>query len=122
MFIANFPAITTASDWSDAVQITDSETGEPVDLTGCTIVVSVARRRKSSGNWWFGNRPLLTATTDDGSVTIVDLGIFAVTFPVATRGGVLTPGVYEVGATISQSGEVIQLLLGTISVLDGIVP
>jgi hypothetical protein len=122
MFIANFQAITTASDWNDAVQITDSETGEPVDLTGCTIVISVARRRKSSGNWWWGNRPLLTATTDDGTVSIVDLGIFAFTFPVATRSGVLAPGVYEVGATISQSGEVIQLLLGTISVLDGIVP
>jgi len=126
MITASFPAITTKSDWNDAIQLTDSETGDPIDLSGCSIVISVARKRRHSPgyrhDWWWGSRPLLTASTDLGTVTIPDLGIFAFTFPLSTRGGVLTPGVYEVGATIAQSGETIQLLLGTIAVLDGIVP
>lgn len=112
MIMIDIDPITTAEDWRDTVEVLDAETGELVDLSDCVIKMAVKRH---------GDRnPILTGSTDDGKITVPDAGHFTWAFPQASRSA-LCKGSYEVGITISQSEEVMQFLVGTISIIDGVV-
>lgn len=130
MFRGAFPAITTRQSFIDVVEIVDSDDGSPIDLTGCKIQVEIIEQQpyRRLGDYWpsawgFGwpTSARLLATTDDGSVTIPDLGVFIFTFTPQQIAS-LPSGEYAVGCNMSRNGETVQLLLGNLPVLDGVVP
>jgi len=93
------------------VELLDDETGDSVDLTGATIKFEVS----DCGS------PVLSATTDNAKVSIVDTGVFQVDFS-ASEMGALCAKTYKVGCTVSSDdSEPQQLLIGSLPVLDGIV-
>lgn len=104
--------LTTAEDWRETIYVSDGETGEPIDLSGAAIKMAVKRHGERT--------PILTGSTDDGKITVPDLGSFTFAFPVSTRSA-MHRGSYEIGITITNMGEVFQLSIGTISVIDGVV-
>lgn len=124
-----FPPITTRQSFRDSVQIYSDLDGTPFDLTGSRIQVAIAADWPAPSAWpsdgyydsgFFASRNLL-ATTDDGTVTIPGLGVFVFNFTSAQIAS-LCPGIYAIACTLSRSDTTVQLLLGTLPVLDGVVP
>jgi hypothetical protein len=113
MFNVILEPISNREIWVDQVEVRDSS-NTLVDLSLATIVLSVREPK--------GKRIILTATTDDATITILSLGIFQWAFTLAqTRN--LCVETYELGCTIdidSATGPV-QFFVGTVSVVDGIV-
>ena len=130
MIRMSFPAITTRQSFVDEVEVVDADDGTSVDLTGCTIKVQIATRYPFGAPLYTMPpyydafpyaSPLLLASTDDGTITIPDVGVFVFSFTESQIAS-LCPGIYQVGCTIARDAEVAQLLLGDLPVLDGVVP
>ena len=92
-------------------ELEDSDTGSPIDLAGSSIVVEARDEYRCV---------VLSATTGNGKITIIDTGVFRINVPPAETQA-LRSGSYEVGATITINGESRQLIIGTIPVMDGVV-
>lgn len=116
MLTGTLPPASNRADWIDCVEIRDTEADSDadalVDLDGCDIVVAIYDEDyvKRAG-----------ATTDAGTVQIVDSGVFQFTFPRSVMAG-LCAGTYKVGCTISRDDETVQILIGDLPVVDGFVP
>lgn len=113
MYIATLPPVSNRATWIEAVELTDQETGDLIDLTDCSIEVQVRTQDDSQTT-------VLSASTDDGDVTIVDTGVFQFEFS-ATEMAALAPDSYDIGAIITRDGETAQIVIGTIPVLEGVV-
>ena len=112
MLTATFEPVTNREDWTDLVEVRDIDNAL-YDLTGATIVVSVA-----DGD----DRALLTASTDNGAITIQGLGLFEFMFTKAQTRGLETAHTYKVGCTIEINSITRQLFIGTVAVLHGVTP
>lgn len=105
--------LTTASNranWTEAVELVDNESGDDIDITACRITLTVSNENR---------RPVLTASTDDGSIALPQAGTFQWDFSATQMSG-LCPGAYSVGVRISQDDRVVQLLIGNINIMEGI--
>lgn len=100
-------AVTNQADWVQPIQLKDGETGELIDLTGAAINVRMVDER---GNQKF------SLTVGDG-VEITDTGIFEFTVPASTMTN-LCPGSYPIGSIYSLNGEVNDVFVGTVSVVE----
>lgn len=122
-----FPPISTRQSFRDAIEIFSDQDGTPFDLTGSKVQVSIASQWPAlpGGDYWgYGDSypaPLLTCSTDDGTITNPAMGVYIFNFTPA-RIASLCPGQYVVGANISRSGFTVMLVLGDLSVIDGVVP
>lgn len=121
MFAGSLGTISTAADWRDAISLADQETGDPLDLTGCSITFNVRESETYPDDYGWRGPPnstnaVLSGSTSGGQITITDLGVFQWAFPAPLN---LCPGEHDVGIVISRSGETIQLFLGTIIVERG---
>lgn len=115
MYIGSLPPVSNRADWIDTVEVIDeeAESGEEmIDLAGCDIVLSI-----TDGD----DVERAAASTEDGTILIADIGVFQFTIPRATMTN-LIPGAYQAGVTIARDGETSQAIIGTVNVLDGIVP
>jgi hypothetical protein len=113
MYHVTFPPQSNRASWVFIGLITDLA-DQPIDITGCTLVFS-AHNLEGIG--------YLSASTDDGKITIIDVGRFRWFFPLEDMRG-LRPGTYDTGLTLmSADGEqTIQLSVGPLPIVDGIVP
>jgi hypothetical protein len=116
MLIGTLPPVSNRADWIDCIQITDSEaeTEESalIDLTGVTIIIAIYDEDGCQR---------ASATTDAGTVIVVDMGVVQFTFPRSTMTA-LSAGTYQVGATFELEDETVQILIGSLPVMDGWVP
>lgn len=116
MLIGTLPPVSNRADWIDCIEITDSEAeapeDAPIDLTDVSVVIAIY-----DGD----DCKVADATTDAGSVVIVDTGVVQFTFPRATM-ATLCEGTYQVGATFKFGGETVQILIGSLPVVNGFVP
>lgn len=98
--------------WRDIIEISDSETGEMIDLTDARITMTV---RDQNG----GQR--LTASTDDGSINVMNLGRAEFSFSKDQMSG-LCAGSYSIGARVQREteGDVEQILEGSVYIYEGI--
>lgn len=103
--------VSNQADWTYRDETTDEETGDPVDLTGASITFEV---RDES------NCIVLSGTTANGKVSIVDTGVFEVAFTRAEMQQ-LSAGTYDVGCVVTINGVTSQFLVGALPVLDGVV-
>lgn len=113
MYHGSLGEVSNREDWLATIAVIDDD-GDDVDVTGATIVVAVRSQMAKSGD-----TPDLTASTDNGDVTI-STSEFTFTFGVDDMRG-LDPGIYDVACTILLNSITTQLFIGTIAVLDGIV-
>lgn len=116
--MAYFGALDPASnraDFNEPYGLDDAETGDPIDeaiLSAASIVFEIADPVSKA--------ILLSATSDNGLVTIPTDGVMLVTFTRAQM-TTLCPGTYNVGITITDDDETEQILAGTIPIYDGVV-
>jgi len=98
--------------WRDIIEISDSETGDLIDLTDARITMTI---RDQNG----GQR--LTASTDEGSINVIELGRAEFSFTKDQMGGLRT-GSYSIGARVQREpdGDVEQLLEGSVYIFEGV--
>lgn len=109
MYKGSLGEVSTREDWIQAVDVVD-ENGDDVTITGATIRLAVRKKGDTA--------PSLTA--EDGDGITISTPTFTWSFDPDDMGG-LCPGQYEVGVTIEISGETTQLIVGTVTIVDGIV-
>jgi hypothetical protein len=112
MFLGTLEPASTRADWDLTIALLDSDTDEPLDLAGASILVEVRDR--------LGGGTVISASTGNGGVTGVDTGSFRVAIPAATMRQ-LRGDTYEIGGTYTLNGVTRQFLIGLLPVLDGIV-
>jgi hypothetical protein len=113
MLNAILDPVSNRQDWIDTVEVYD-DNENLVDLTGATIVMAV-RDPKNHAQY-------MIAQTSDGTITIVSVGVFQFQFPLGLMRGFDLQRTFEVGCTILLNGITQQLYIGSVSVMDGIVP
>jgi hypothetical protein len=113
MYQVTFPPQSNRASWTFIGQVMDLD-NKPIDLTGCSLEFQISDRQ--------GGKRLL-ATTLNGSITFVDVGTFQWFFPLAQMHG-LEPGTYDTGLTLTNDDgtQTIQLSVGPLPIVDGVVP
>lgn len=112
MYVGTFPAASNRQSWTKTFEVVDEDTNSDLDLTGASIVFEIRDPRN--------HLSILSATTTNGKVSIIDTGVFTVSFSLSDM-QTLYPLTYEVGCTVTINGETMQYIVGTLPVLDGIV-
>lgn len=116
MRIDTLPAVSNKATYVGDYTLFDDDTGDTIDLSDVDEITIAIRDPQSqvlvlSGTYTGGEISVVGATTD---------GTFEWRFE-ADDMGALDAKTYEVGLTIEQDDDVIQLIIGRLPVLDGIV-
>jgi hypothetical protein len=113
MYEAKFAPVSNRADWFGTIELVDDDTNEILsDLTGMTVLLEVRAREPRCR--------ILTATTEDGHIELIDGGIIQWHFT-ADEMRRLSPGSYEIGLTITRDDIIEQELVGSLPIIDGIV-
>lgn len=96
------------ADWNMQLQVTDADTGALMDFTGASIEIAVKDQN---------NCEKLTATVDNGKITLPSTGVIEWLFPVTDMQG-LCAGQYKMGGVYKLNGKTIALFTGELSVVD----
>lgn len=106
-------AATSSADWAEAIELIDNDTNLALD------VPDDARFNLTiGGRCWSGE---LTASTTDGRITRPADNIIQWRFTPNDIRTFWPRNSYAVGLTMTTDGGTTQLLVGTLSVIDGIV-
>ncbi|TVR08167.1 MAG: hypothetical protein EA385_10635 [Salinarimonadaceae bacterium] len=102
----------TAGDFHRTLSVRDVTTGEPYDLASVTAIAFSLR---------LSGHEQLRASLATGEITIDGdpvTGRIAISLPVS-RLRHLRSGAYSVGVALSDGSETVQLLLGTLPIVEG---
>lgn len=127
MYYGHISTASNRADWDEACQVIDYDTGDPIDISLCRITMTVRKLERNpnyyrDGYYDYAAMPVgvvLTGSTDTGEITLPQLGTFEWLFDY-TRMSQLFQGEYEIGIRISQDGRTVQLIVGTVKVIEGI--
>lgn len=97
------------ADWPVRIDLTDDDTGEPLDTTDITFNMAVSSR----------GHEYLTATTDDDTIEVPETGTIQWRFTAAQMATLEEHKTYSVGVIMTNAAGTTQLLVGTLAVLDG---
>lgn len=114
MQTGTLPEASNRATWSGEIAIYDDETDELVDLSALDEITLAVRDLST-------RTIMLTGTLSGGQITIIETGIFAFTFTKGQMGALDVTRTYEVGITIEEDDEDVQILIGYLPLLDGIV-
>lgn len=109
MYTGSLGTTSNRETWSQAIDVVD-ENGANVDISAATI--SLAVRKKGDGT------PAMTASV--GSGIVVATPRFTFTFT-SDQMRDLSAGNYDVGCVVTIAGTATQLIIGEITVKDGVV-
>ena len=112
MFIGTLSPVSNRADWIDTFQLLDEETNEPIDTSDATAIIIEVRAPST-------RCVVLTGSLSSGEIERVETGTFQWHFT-ADRMRLLCPQDYEIGCTIVKDGITVQLLIGTLPVMDGV--
>lgn len=113
MYTGTLDPVSNRATWIVNYEITDVETGDLIDLSGVDEITIEIRDPKTQS-------AILTGTKTGGDIVISDTGVFTWTFS-ATDMRTLCAKTYEVGCTLTDNSETVQLMIGTLPVYDGVV-
>jgi len=113
MYHINFQPQSNRASWVLIGELKTTD-GDLFDLTGCAMVFQIS---DIDG----GSR--LTASTDNGKITYIDVGRFRWFFTRDEMRG-LEPGTYDTGLTLTNDDgtQTVQLSVGPLPVVSGVVP
>ena len=114
MYHVQFPPQSNRASWLFVGLITDLD-DNPIDISACKLEFQIKGCKQSNAG--------LFASTDNGKITIIDVGKFRWFFTLDEMHG-LYPGTYETGMTMTNDDgtQTVQLLVGPLPIVDGIVP
>lgn len=100
---------TANRDWRTQFECVDADTGNPIDFTGAAISIAVEDANGCQ---------VLLATTANGMVTIVSVGIIELVVPYSKMN--LCAGRYPMGGFYQLADETNDLFEGTLTLRKGI--
>jgi hypothetical protein len=103
---------TNSADWGLTVEVTDYLQNDLIDLSSVTEITAQVRNEL--------NGIKLSGTLTGGEIAVVDTGVFRFNFAASSMKS-LVAGTYEVGITLVQDSKTLQVLLGQLPVLDGVI-
>ena len=109
MYLGSLGTVSNRETWIQAIDVVD-DAGDDVNIAAATISLAVRKKGDTS--------PILTASVGDG-ITIVSPR-FTFTFTPDQMAG-LCAGNYDVGCLVTIAGVATQLIIGDLTVKDGIV-
>lgn len=112
MYTGTMAPVSNRASWNFECEVVDDETGDLADISTLSIVLEVRDPLTC--------RTVLSATTDNGKITNPTTGKFVASF---TRDEMasLCSRTYEIGATLADTDDTAQFIIGTVPVLDGVV-
>src|SRR5262245_24065408 len=113
MLTGTLNPVSNQATWIEDFQLLDIETGDLIDISTATEIKIVVRDPVSKSS-------VLTLKLSSGEVVVVSIGVFEWRAE-ASQMRTLTARTYELGCIIDQDGDTVQLIIGTLPVLDGIV-
>ena len=112
MYQGSLPQVSNRETWRLQIAITDEESEAAIDLSSATFVFEVRDP--------IGGSVVLSTTTAEGGISVVDDGVIEVVFSSALMNALL-PQAYQVGCTMTLNGDTRQIIVGEVPVFDGIV-
>jgi len=114
MYDVTFRPQSNQASWAYVGMVTDME-DQPIDISTCSMVFAVRAKRTSN--------QLLLASTDNGKITHLALGVFRWFFTEGEMNG-LQAGAYDTGLTLTNDDgtQTVQLSVGSLPIVDGVVP
>jgi hypothetical protein len=112
MFIGTLSPVSNRADWVDAFQLLDEETNEPINIADATAIIIEVRDPRT-------RCIVLTGSLSSGEIESVETGTFQWHFT-SDRMRLLCPQDYEIGCTIVKDSITVQLLIGTLPIMDGV--
>ena len=112
MYVITFPEQSNRASWVFVGMITDLD-DNPLDLSLCKLVFALRDK----------NGVMLEASTDNGKLTIIDVGTFRWFFTLEEMHG-FCPGQCQTGFTLTNDdgSQTIQISVGPLNIVDGVVP
>jgi hypothetical protein len=112
MYHVTFPPQSNRASWVFIGLVTDLD-DNPIDLSLCSMVFR-ARDKRGGG---------IEASTANGKLTIVGLGTFRWFFTLGDMKS-LCPGTCDTGLTLTNDDgtQTVQLSVGPLAIVDGVVP
>ena len=131
MYQVTFTPQSNRASWVFIGLVTDLD-NNPIDLTGCSMVFQAQPPRQGSGghdypgtSGYYGDEcsGTLSASTDNGKITFVDIGKFQWFFTLQDMQA-LRPGTYQTGLTLTNNDgtQTVQFSVGPLPIVDGVVP
>lgn len=111
MYQVQFQA-TTSADWAEAVELIDAKTNLPL------VIPQEAEFRLTIGDRCWGP---FNASTEDGTITRPAENILQWRFTPDELRRFWPQGNYPVGLTMETLGGTTQILIGTLSIINGVV-
>jgi hypothetical protein len=110
MYHITFPQQSNAASWPLVGLITDLD-DNPLDLTGMSLVFNIVDKNGAS---------VLQASTANGKITIVDVGMFRWFFTLADMQS-LCANTYQTGLTLTTAdqSQTVQLTVGPLPIISG---
>ena len=110
MYDISFPPAYSGADWAVAVEVIDPTTNQP--MTGLDEALIELRVNDDC------NSAMLTGSTDDGLVTVPQVGVIQWIIPMARLSGWCQGKTYSVGCRITTDGGTTALFTGSLPFLD----
>ena len=116
MFLGTLDPASNRATWSESFELTDSETGDPISLSAVDEITLEVRDMETQS-------AVLSGTKTGGDIVVVGAatdGTFQWRFE-ASQMRALKAKTFEVGCVIEQDDDTVQIFIGYLPVLDGIV-
>ncbi len=111
--VGSLQPVSNRATWTESVQVYNDEDGQPFDISNATDIELQVRDPACCA-------AVLTATKSGGSIVLEpSTGVFTFTFSKDQMGS-LCAKTYDVGCVATVNGETIQLVIGTLPVLEGV--
>lgn len=104
---------TNSADWAEALELIDANTNMALDVPDDAVFELAIGDRCWSGDF--------RASSEDGAITRPADNIIQWQFTREQLNRFWAPGTYRVGITMKTSGGTTQLLVGTLSIINGVV-
>lgn len=113
MYQGTIQAISNRADWPDshAFELYDDVSNDVIDLTTATALTLEVTQRGCC-------HPTLIASLSNGKLVLQGTDTFLPTWT-ASELGVLCAGTYDIACTAVVDGKTIQILIGSLPVLEG---
>jgi hypothetical protein len=100
---------TDDADWPVLIELTDDDTGLPLDTTDIVFEMAVSSRGTN----------YLTATTEDNTIEVPVTGSIQWRFTKEQMASLCVGTTYQVGCTMTNGSGTTQLFVGSLAVLNG---
>ncbi|WMT88283.1 hypothetical protein NO932_06640 [Pelagibacterium sp. 26DY04] len=111
MYQASFTA-TDSADWAEAIEVINGDTNLPLDISDIAFELAVRDRCGAE---------LLNASTEAGTLERAGTNVIRWRFTPTDMGGLCTGTTYKVGLTMTTDEGTTQVLVGSLSFIDGVV-